>query len=748
MLLLRRDAPAARAILESLPPSGAPAAPLGARRTYLVGQTQLVEGRLAAALATLQNARRQAADASAGEIRLDIDALEGQILMRTGRWDDADALLRDVVTRAAAANDPYHEAVALLNLGMGRVVRSRYDEALPFFERVLARTSIERYTVYANALTNAGLSYARLGQFDRAVDVQRRAVASHEQRGVPVYLEQSLGELGNTYFLSGNSAQALMYLTRAYDVATAAGLDADAALWAGNIATTAVQRGEFDRAEELNRRAIALKAQTRGNTIYNTLNAAHIAAGRGQTRRAGEMFEAILGTSDEEAAVRWEAHAGLARIALVTGGTAAAIRHFDAALEAVERTRAELFKAEYRLTFLTRVIRFYQDYVDTLMTAGRVDRALEVADSSRAVVLAERMGQAALPQARTVRHLVAAAGRTGGVWLSYWLAPERSYAWIVSGKGIQHVALPGRAEIERLVGQYGEQVQNGADPLKGASAGDALYSMILAPLARSIPRGSRVRIVPDGALHSVNFETLPVDDVRGRHYWIDDATVAVAPSLTLLAADAHPRKGPGEASLLLVGDPTPRSPEYPRLGYAPVEMTAVSSHFPSARTVHIDGDRASPASYFAARPETFSVIHFAAHAAANRTSPLDSAVILSGPPGADKLYARDVADRTLGANLVTISACRSAGERAYAGEGLIGFAWAFMRAGARQVVAGLWDVDDQSTAALMETLYAGISRGEAAPDALRAAKLALIRKGGNVAKPYYWGPFEVFTVQP
>ena len=107
-----------------------------------------------------------------------------------------------------------------------------------------------------------------------------------------------------------------------------------------------------------------------------------------------------------------------------------------------------------------------------------------------------------------------------------------------------------------------------------------------------------------------------------------------------------------------------------------------------------------------------------------------------------------MAERPLRAELVTISACKSAGERAYTGEGLIGFAWAFLRAGSRQVVAGLWDVDDQSTAALMDHLYGAMAQGLPPPTALRAAKLALINQGGHVAKPYYWGPFELFTVTP
>ena len=95
-----------------------------------------------------------------------------------------------------------------------------------------------------------------------------------------------------------------------------------------------------------------------------------------------------------------------------------------------------------------------------------------------------------------------------------------------------------------------------------------------------------------------------------------------------------------------------------------------------------------------------------------------------------------------------MSACRSAGERAYSGEGLVGFAWAFLRAGASRVIAGLWDVDDRSTAELMDRLYAGIAAGDTASHALREAKLVMLAQGGNYAKPYYWGPFQLFTVVP
>jgi CHAT domain-containing protein len=132
----------------------------------------------------------------------------------------------------------------------------------------------------------------------------------------------------------------------------------------------------------------------------------------------------------------------------------------------------------------------------------------------------------------------------------------------------------------------------------------------------------------------------------------------------------------------------------------------------------------------------------------NSANPLDSAVILSGPPEKGHLQARTVVSIPLQAALVTVSACRSAGGKAYAGEGLVGFAWAFLKAGAANVIAGLWDVNDQSTTKMMTGLYRRIASGMPAADALRESKLALIREGGAYAKPFYWAPFQLYTSRP
>jgi CHAT domain-containing protein/tetratricopeptide (TPR) repeat protein len=630
---------------------------------------------------------------------------------------------------------------------MGSVVRGRWDEALPRFERVLSFEGLDSLSIYAAALSNAGICYSRLGQFDRALAIQRRSVKVHTGRGTRADYAQSLAGLGNTFILQGDARQGLPYLRQALSVAKESKLRPDAALWAGNIASASAELGDWDEAERFNDEAKALKTASRtGSLVYNTLTGAQIAQGRGQRDSAIRLFEAALADGVSDPAVRWSAHAGLAAIAIGRSRPDEAARHFEAALDTIERTRSELLKTDYKLTFLTRLIRFYQSYVDALVDQGRTDRALEVSESSRGRVLADRSNLP--PPARvSAVALRQVAARSRSVLLSYWLGPVRSYVWVVTPDQIRCLPLPPAREIEALVRQYQTTLNNTlADPLASSgTAGDRLYELLVQPAAAWLPPGVRVVIAADGALHGLNFETLPAPGPR-RHYWIEDAELSVAPGLSVLSAGPAPQTR--AASLLLIGDPLAHAPEFPALKYAAAEIAGVSKHFPAAEVTAYQGDRASPASYRTAAPGRFTFVHFTAHASANLESPLDSAVILTGPDAGYKLYARDVAALPLHAELVTVSACRSAGERAYSGEGLVGFAWAFLRAGANRVIAGLWDVDDRSTAELMDHLYRRIAAGDPASAALRAAKLSLLARGGNYGKPYYWGPFQLFTVVP
>jgi len=249
-------------------------------------------------------------------------------------------------------------------------------------------------------------------------------------------------------------------------------------------------------------------------------------------------------------------------------------------------------------------------------------------------------------------------------------------------------------------------------------------------------------IIPDGPLHLLNLETLPVPG-SPPHYWIEDVEISIAPSLAIAASNVEP-SAPRSPSLLLIGAPDYTGTDYRPLEKAGAEIHDIESHFPAITPAVYTGRAASPNAYRNSQPAQFSMIHFAAHADASNESPLESAVVLSRHGDSYKLYARDVMDQPIHADLVTISGCRSAGVRAYAGEGLIGFAWAFLEAGARTVIAGLWDVSDISTEPLMNELYGAIAAGQSPAAALRQAKRALSKQPGY-SKPYFWAPFQVYV---
>jgi CHAT domain-containing protein len=767
ILIAKRELTAARPLLDAVLPPGPGLESLRGRQLFLRARAKLAERQLKEALTLSEDALASAADDQG--LRLAVGTFRGQALLQLGQWEDGERLLNEIALRAAEAGDRYHEAFALHQLGTGQLVRSRWDQALALFERVLSFSDLADMIFYSQAMNNAGICYSRLGLFDRAVAVQRRAVERFERRGAPADHARALGTLGNTYLLRmpfrpvldsgdpnnpsnelrrGDARTGLSYLQQSFKVANDAHMTSAAAVSAGNLAVAFIELQQWDAAARANEEAKALRSVAgESGAIYNALNGATIAAGLKQFDEAGRLFEEVVASPQAPPPLLWEAHAGLAGIAAALDQPARAASQFEAALNVIETTRAGLLKTDYKLSYLAQLMSFYQSYVEMLIQQGRADRALEIADSSRGRILAERQGVEA-PRRSSIAAFRRLATESRSVLLSYWLTPAKSYLWIVGPDGTDRVTLPPSGEIDRLVGEHQKTIANVlADPLAAAdTAGDKLYRLLVAPASRWLTPGMPVIIVPDGSLHGINFETLPVDGAR-RHYWIEDTEVQIAPSLGSLAV-ARPGGARAASSLLLMGNATSHPPEFPSLRYASIEMSSIAKHFETNQVQVHDGEGASPAAYRDARPDRFSFIHFTAHATANVESPLDSAVILSGQELAYKLYARDVAEQPLKAELVTVSACRSAGERAYAGEGLIGFSWAFLRAGARRVIAGLWDVDDRSTAELMDRVYAGLRAGESPSRALRSAKLSLVRQGGSLARPYNWGPFEMFTVTP
>ena len=192
-------------------------------------------------------------------------------------------------------------------------------------------------------------------------------------------------------------------------------------------------------------------------------------------------------------------------------------------------------------------------------------------------------------------------------------------------------------------------------------------------------------------------------------------------------------------------------------------MASIARTVGPPRCTVFTGDAAEEGLVTAQLPHA-SVIHLATHAIVGDRDTLSSFIALgrrsgeSRDPAHDgRLTASEVYDVPLSADLVVLSACRSARGRV-SSDGIAGLTRAFISAGVPTVVAALWDVADVLSARLMPQFYEQYARGVAKDEALRRAQLAVLAdlRGGRLTtpgpngpvrlpdEPAYWAGFVVF----
>jgi CHAT domain-containing protein/tetratricopeptide (TPR) repeat protein len=368
---------------------------------------------------------------------------------------------------------------------------------------------------------------------------------------------------------------------------------------------------------------------------------------------------------------------------------------------------------------------------------------------------------------------------------------EKSYLLLVEGRpapadkahGLAIYPLPSRDDLAD-----GISVLTDRDvlerPSQARSTGQQTYDLLLAPVKDRI-RGKDLVIVPGGPLGYLPFEAL-VEDGR---YLIEQHRIRYAPSLTALhlvrlweQTRAKPQRplwaladpiynktdkrvegqnDLAQASAIALAEYVSRatrgypaaSVPYRRLDFTGQEAAAIRDLLGASDEDVLTGLQASEAAVKAASAKGLLAqaryVHFATHGILGLDTGQQPALVLSlvGNDGARDedggindgfLRLDEVTRLQLNADLVVLSACETGKGRLYAGEGVTGLARAFLYAGSRGVVASLWAVDDRETATFMAQLYGGLKDGQAAADALRAAKLAMIREH---KPPVYWAPF-------
>jgi CHAT domain-containing protein/Flp pilus assembly protein TadD len=682
----------------------------------------------------------------------DVIRARGVLAVQHGQVVAAKQFFAQSLEFARAHHDHFLEETALLNLGLTSLGEGHFDEAIDWTNAAYqASTTMGADGEAQAAVGNLGWAYYNLGDFEKSLELSLEAERRASQAGNAIDELYWTTNAGYVYADRGELVRARESYLKALDLATKIGGQQGIYNALRALALVSVESGNLAEARKYSEEAIAIARadNNRLDELYPLLVKGLIAARSSDTTGAERIFREVEQDSNANSSLRLRAEHALAQLYEEEGHSDPADHEYRAALTTFEAARSSLTRNDSKLPFSNNASRIYDDYVHFLVAHGKKDEALRWADYSRARTLAEGLGLLAKgsssgPPPLNAQQIVRQAG---GTVLFYWLGGKQSYLWAITPLKTSLFTLPAAAEIDAVVQRYRKALVGPQDVLEIFKAdGTALYQMLVAPAQHLLTKDAKVFIIPDGSLNNLNFETLLVADPR-LHYWIEDVTIADASSLRLLAASYNsPRTKAGK--LLLIGDAVAANPEYAELPQATQEIGNIEKHFaPSGLQLYTRAQATAPA-YLEGAPEQFTYIHFVAHGTASRLSPLDSAVVLSKASAREdsfKLYARDIIRHPLHAELVTISTCYGAGDRAYTGEGLVGLSWAFLRAGAHNVIGALWEVSDASTPRLMDQLYGELQKGRSPEAALRAAKLSLLHSGNAFREPLYWAPFQLYT---
>ena len=150
-----------------------------------------------------------------------------------------------------------------------------------------------------------------------------------------------------------------------------------------------------------------------------------------------------------------------------------------------------------------------------------------------------------------------------------------------------------------------------------------------------------------------------------------------------------------------------------RLPFSREEAAAVASLLPAKSFLKATDFRASRAMATSGELSNYRIVHFATHGLLNSEHPELSGLVLSlvdenGKAQDGFLRMHEIYNLRLPAEVVVLSACQTGLGKEIKGEGLVGLTRGFMYAGAKRVVASLWQVDDLATAELMKRFYRGM----------------------------------------
>ncbi|MCH9648962.1 MAG: CHAT domain-containing protein [Deltaproteobacteria bacterium] len=714
----------------------------------------------------------------------------GVLLSGAGDLDSATARYVEALEIFQALGEPRWQARTLSNLGYADRAVGESKRALVNFGRALELfRQAEDRRGEATILGNLGLVKRELGEPAEALDLHRRALELRRLLGHRRGEAMALCRLGEILFELGETDAAQVHLRQAIALASEIGgrqIGAAGRLALGKIL---LDRGELGSAQEELELALGLASEagqrtTEGEILFY-LARVDRAAGLSESARshidsALERFEEVR-SSFESPQLR-TSYSSLLRRAyeldvelwMEAHGREPEAGHDRRALEVTERTRARtllelLQEADIDLArgvspeLLSKrlgLARRLEAKTDRLLDA-KLDAAIRQTLQREQLSLLQHLevldaeirrespafGELVRPQALDTEEIRALVDEETTLAV-YFFGESKSILWRVTSTAIDAFELPSRRVIEaaaRRVHLLWSDLDVASRSLDHSAAEDLAGLLRLPTLLGS----RRLAVIADGALHLVPFAALPVESMEGGGRsvpLVSRVEIVSLPSASVLALDRRLHGArPPRPTVAILADPT-FGPEYAQLPGSRREAEAIAQAMQPAQSHLILGAEANREALEDPHLRDYDILHFATHGVIDTENPAFSGLVLSQVDAKGRavqgfLRLHDVFGLNLDSELVVLSGCRTALGPEVRGEGLIGLARGFMYAGSRRVVASLWQVEDQATAALMTSFYRAMGQeGASAATALAAAQRELA-EGRRFRDPYYWAGF-------
>jgi len=299
------------------------------------------------------------------------------------------------------------------------------------------------------------------------------------------------------------------------------------------------------------------------------------------------------------------------------------------------------------------------------------------------------------------------------------------------------------------------------------SLGRKFYSILIEPALQYTDRKS-FTIVPDGAITYLPFECFITEETDTEYinyrmlpYMIRDFSVGYSHSSTLMFSERLKTKSP-KAEVLAFA-PVYKSDIYNLIDTTSIRQTLKDTDFliPLAGTIKevqrinetvpsrvFLNENATEAN-FKKYASDYNVLHLAMHTIMKDDDPLYSMLAFTNVETTDsiednKLYAYEIYNMKLNAQMVVLSSCNSGFGKMRKGEGMMSLARGFMYAGCPSIIMTLWQVADKSSSDLMTSFYKYLKKGRSKQEAMRLAKIDYLETADELtSNPYFWSAFVV-----